>query len=146
MTVEPPGPQRCPTCGATTRDGDPWCTLCYTDLRPPQVAAPAPAERGPLPPDPLTAPLAAVTGEPEAAAGPSWPCSACGTVNPMALDTCAGCGQHFLAELRGQQSPRLELPMVGDIMRLGRGQRFALAGAVVLAFVVLTLVLGLLFG
>lgn len=64
----------------------------------------------------------------------------------MDRDTCAGCGLPFLSGLREQEAPLLELPVVGDITRLGRGQRFALAGGVVLAFVVLTLLLGLLFG
>jgi hypothetical protein len=31
-------PARCPACGAAVATGAPWCTLCYTDLRP------APAE------------------------------------------------------------------------------------------------------
>ena len=43
-------------------------------------------------------------------------------------------------------TPLLELPVVGDITRLGRGQRFALAGGVVLAIVLLTFVIGLILG
>jgi hypothetical protein len=89
-------------------------------------------------PDPLTAPLDAVTG-------PSWPCSACGTVNPMSHDTCVACGRHFLAGLR-DEGPLLELPVIGDIMRFSRGQRFGIAFGVVLAVVIFTLLLGLLFG
>jgi predicted nucleic acid-binding Zn ribbon protein len=88
-------------------------------------------------PDPLTAPLEAVTG-------PSWPCSACGTVNPMAQDTCSSCGQHFLHAAR-QQGPLLDLPVIGDITRLERGQRFALAFGVVLVVIALTLLVGVLF-
>jgi hypothetical protein len=88
-------------------------------------------------PDPLTAPLAAVEG-------PTWPCGACGTVNPMARDTCLACGTHFLAGLR-QAGPLLELPVVGDITRLPRAHRFALAFGVVIAFVALTFLIGVIF-
>jgi len=98
--------------------------------------------------DPLSDPLSdpPATATPEALAGPTWPCASCGSVNLMERDTCAGCGAPFLSGLREQERPLLELPVVGDITRLGRGQRFALAGAVVLAFLVLTLLLGLVFG
>ncbi|GAC1440564.1 MAG: hypothetical protein NVS3B26_10070 [Mycobacteriales bacterium] len=64
----------------------------------------------------------------------------------MERNDCAGCGLPFLSGLRDAEAPLLELPVVGDITRLGRGQRFALAGAVVLVFIVVTLLLGLLFG
>lgn len=154
MTAEPAGLDRCPKCGAAVRFGDPWCTLCYADLRPPPPEPepepePQPAAVTPPPrPDPLTDPLTVPAPAPtaEAVAGPSWPCSSCGTVNPMARDTCSSCGLHFLAGLRGQDGPLLELPVVGDITQLTRGKRFALAGAVVLAVILLTLFLGLLFG
>ena len=169
MTAEFPATDRCPKCGAAVRFGDPWCTLCYADLRPPAPPAPpapptppaapptappvtdpkgvadAPAYSPPASvrgPDPLTAPLEAVISP---SAGPSWPCPACGTVNPMVDDTCSSCGRHFLAGLR-DEAPLLELPVVGDITKLGRGQRFALAGGVVVAFVLLTLLVGVLFG
>lgn len=149
MTAGPDFGDRCPKCGAAVKAGDPWCTLCYADLRPPAppTAAPqppAPAYAEPLAPqvgrpDPLTAPLAALEG-------PTWPCTTCGTVNPLSHSTCEGCGSPFLSGLRAQEGPLLELPVVGDITRLGRGQRFALAGGVVLAFILLTLLLGLIFG
>jgi hypothetical protein len=90
-------------------------------------------------PDPLTAPLAALDG-------PTWPCATCGATNPIDRDTCVGCGSPFLSALRDTEGPLLELPVVGDITRLGRGQRFALAGGVVLVFLVLTLLIGLVFG
>ena len=71
---------RCPHCGALLRAGSPWCSLCFTDLRPAQKPEPDPE---PLPEpvdsrepsyagvavrsaglaegfDPLTAPLAVV--------------------------------------------------------------------------------------
>ena len=165
MTADLSGLDRCPSCGAAVKHGDPWCTLCYADLRPP---APPPPPHSPPPPpaarpvpvappaDPLTDPIApspsyrpSVVAGPDpldAGSGPTWPCAACGAVNRMERDTCAGCGLPFLSGLREQEAPLLELPVVGDLTKLGRGQRFALAGGVVLVFVVLTLLLGLLFG
>ena len=154
MTVDDRATGRCPKCGATIRVGDPWCTLCYADLRP----AAAPAEPPPAPsaaagpsaaepsysaavvtgPDPVAAPA-------QAAAGPSWPCAACGTNNPIALDVCGGCGLPFLSGLREQEPPLLTLPMVGDVSRLSRGQRLALAVGAVIAAVILTFLIGLAF-
>jgi hypothetical protein len=32
----------CPSCGATVRPNDSWCTLCFADLRPPPPPPPAP--------------------------------------------------------------------------------------------------------
>jgi len=52
----------CPACGAATRLGDPWCTLCYADLTPAQ----APADAVPRPTDPGIAavqPFAAAGGD-----------------------------------------------------------------------------------
>lgn len=143
---------RCPKCGAALRPDAPWCTLCYADLRPPPVTEVTDVTAAaPLEPDPLSAPLRVVAPEvgapaPVVAAGPGWPCSACGATNAVERDTCAGCGLPFLSALREGQPPLLELPLVGDITRLSRAQRFGLAGGVVLAFVLLTLVVGLLLG
>jgi hypothetical protein len=64
----------------------------------------------------------------------------------MANDTCSSCGRHFLAGLREDQAPLLELPVVGDLTKLSRGHRFALAFGVVFAVLVLTVLLGLIFG
>ena len=146
-------PAACPKCGASVRPDAPWCTLCYADLRPkppePEpVAAPPPAPVAPPAPDPLTDPL---TGPlpgplpPVVSTGPTWPCAACGAANPMDLDTCAACGAGFLSGAR-DESPLLELPVVGDITQMPRWQRFVLAGGVVLVFVVLTLLVGFLLG
>jgi hypothetical protein len=157
MTTDVPATDRCPKCGAAVRFGDPWCTLCYTDLRPPAPPTPEPAPE-PLPtadpvaysppaevrgPDPLTAPLEAVTSP---VTGANWPCAVCGTVNPMASDTCSACGRHFLAGVREDAAPLLELPVVGDITKLSRAQRFAVAFGVVFLFLLLTFLLGLIFG
>ena len=153
MTADFPAMDRCPKCGAAVRFGDPWCTLCFADLRPPAPARPEPEPvadppaYSPVPavraPDPLTAPLESVATP---VTGPSWPCAACGTVNPMAADVCSACGRHFLAGLREDQPPLLELPYVGDITQLSRGHRFAIAFGVVFVVLVLTLLLGLIFG
>lgn len=128
---------RCPACGAALRQDAPWCTLCYADLRPAPAPDLEPPRTPPVRPRPLADPLGGV-------AEPSWPCAGCGAANPLAAQACTGCGAGFLAGLREQEGPLLELPVVGDITRLGRGQRFALAGGVVLAAVLLTLLLGLL--
>jgi hypothetical protein len=155
--AELPGHDRCPQCGAAVRPGAPFCTLCHADLRPPKpepepepepldVDPPAAVAYTPAVvsgPDPLTGPLDAVTGE---QTGPTWPCTACGTHNRIERETCSACGLPFLSGLREQDSPLLELPVVGDITQLPRGLRFAIAGGVVLAVLALTLLLGVLFG
>ena len=135
------------------RPDAPWCTLCYADLRAPVVPPPV------VPPPVVPAPVVAAP-EPDALPGPldgppagalppvgrpTWPCTVCGTANSLDLDICAGCGAGFMAAAR-DDTPLLELPVVGDITRLGRGQRFALAGGVVLAIVLLTFVIGLILG
>jgi hypothetical protein len=62
------------------------------------------------------------------------------------LMACAACGTGFLAGLRKESAPVLALPVVGDINLLSRGQRLALAGGVVLLFMLMILVLGMLAG
>lgn len=52
----------------------------------------------------------------------------------MERGACSDCGADFLAAARSSE-PLLTLPLLGDITRFGRGQRFALAAAVALAFV-----------
>jgi hypothetical protein len=137
-------PTACPSCGASLRPDAPWCTLCYADLRPKPApeSAPEPARE----PEPVAA-VEAPKAPPRPVPGdePTWPCTTCGGVNAMERSTCASCGAGFLAAAK-DDGPLLELPVVGDITRLGRGQRFALAGGVVLAFIVLTLLVGLLLG
>jgi hypothetical protein len=57
---------RCPACSSLVRRGQDWCTLCHTDLRPPELrsSAAAPAEiaehvvEHDVEVDPLEAPLA----------------------------------------------------------------------------------------
>jgi hypothetical protein len=106
---------RCPSCGATVRAGDPWCTLCWTDLRPkpaPPPAPPVPVPAAPAAPgvapraavatvDPLTAPLHALLDAPPAtqaadeAPRASWPCVECGAANALDLDACGTCTAPF---------------------------------------------------
>lgn len=148
----------CPSCGAALRPGAPWCTLCYADLRPPALA--------PLPPsapivavptaayaeavvDPLTAPLPRLLDPPDGTAvaratvaaepvadGRTWPCGRCGDPNALERDTCATCGEGFLAAVRDAQRPMLVLPVVGDITRLDRRRRLLLAVLLVLVLLV----------
>lgn len=117
--------ERCPSCAAVVRAGDPWCTLCWTDLRPaPAVPPPAPAAEAPLVAvpavavaapvtyaplvDPLSAPLAVVLGQAPVATPPvapeattaTWPCVQCGAANPIDLDTCAACTTPFGGRIR----------------------------------------------
>ncbi len=137
---------RCPRCAAALRPGAPWCTLCHLDLRPPEPEPP------PVVFDPLTAPLSELEAPegPVPATGPEpakgWPCGTCRATNPIDSDTCTSCGAGFLAALKAGEEPLLVLPGVGDLTQMGRGHRMLLAGAVVLAFVLLTLVVGLLLG
>lgn len=143
---------RCPHCRAAARPGAPWCTLCHADLRPPPAAAappvPDPLILRPPVPDPLTAPAheLGLAPAPATPAAPTWPCGTCGTPNPLTGDACSACGAGFLAGLRESEGPLLELPGVGDLTRMSRGQRLMLALGVVLTVVALTALLGLLAG
>ena len=96
--------------------------------------------------DPLTEPAAAPGLPAPAGTDPTWPCAICGARNPLAVNACGACGAGFLAGLREAEGPLLELPGVGDLTRLSRGQRMGLAFGVVLAVVALTALLGLLLG
>ena len=139
---------RCPHCRASVRPGAPWCTLCHADLRPPPpapepvVAVPAPAPAV----DPLTAPASALGLASPPGTDPTWPCTTCRVANPIAANACVACGAGFLSGLRETEGPLLELPGVGDLTRMSRGQRMLVAFGVVLAFVALTALLGLVLG
>ena len=50
---------RCPACDAALPEGAPWCTLCFTDLRPPE-----PEPQPELAPEPEFVPEAAFAPEP----------------------------------------------------------------------------------
>lgn len=151
VTTDPPPqggaiPPRCPSCGALVRADAPWCTQCFFDLRPAPEPQPEPLPAARVPvvpsyPDPLSGPLAP---DDTVAEAKGWPCTRCGTTNPFEAAACAACGSGFLAAVREDEAPLLVLPGVGDLTRMGRGQRLALAGGVVLVFVLVTLVIGLL--
>ena len=120
--------ERCPSCSAAVRSDDPWCTLCWTDLRPapPPPPAPEPAHQpvavvaspahaaisvgGPAV-DPLTAPLPVVLGEaPAAPAAPTatWPCVECGAQNSLDLDRCGTCTAPFGGRISRLEDPKAE--------------------------------------
>jgi hypothetical protein len=63
-----------------------------------------------------------------AGAAPTWPCR-CGTAVAWEQPRCPGCGAGFLDDLAGAGHPRLVVPGVGDLGRLGRRGRFLLTGA-----------------
>ena len=158
--TETPSTTACPSCGAALRPGAPWCTLCYTDLRPkpdPVAPSPAPPVTPPLTAsyglpagDPLTQPLvdflpAAADPAPRAAVpvvtGSSWPCTVCESVNDLQQSLCSACGQPFLAGIKVGDKPVLVLPLLGDLGAMGRGQRAGVAlGVVALVLVPLALI------
>ena len=136
------GGSRCPHCAGAVRPEAAWCTQCWADLRP----TPEPVKLA-------TAPAAAFAPPVGGAQVPSvgrglggWPCSGCGTVNAVEVNACVACGTGFLAGLRQNEPPLLALPGIGDVTRLSRAQRLALAGAVVLVMVVLVVMLSLVTG
>ncbi len=153
--LSPAAVSRCPACSAALRPGAPWCTLCYADLRPAAAAEPEPVVArttayAAVDVDPLTAPAEAL-GLPASEAAPqsaatSWPCTACESANPYSVSVCLVCGTAFLAAVREAEGPLLEIPVVGDLTRLSRGQRLGLAAGVVLVISVLTALVGLVFG
>ena len=170
--LTPPAGTRCPSCAATLRLGAPWCTLCYTDLRPPAPVPPPAAPPaapptgpptgpptaphttayGPVALDPLTAPFEALAQpqqeQPPPQAPPptaSWPCASCGAANALSDSACSACGAGFLAGLRESEGPLLVLPVVGELGALSRGQRLGLAAGVVLVVIAVVALLGVLF-
>ena len=120
---------RCPSCRGAVRAGDPWCTLCWTDLRPKPEPVPVPAPEpvvaaavqtpvavgaGPVV-DPLTAPLGALLGQPlpghAAAPGASvpvvtWPCVECDAKNAIDQNTCSVCTAPFGGRITRLDDPK----------------------------------------
>jgi hypothetical protein len=143
----------CPSCAATVRAGDPWCTLCWTDLRPkPEPPPPAPVVApvaAPLTPpvqaavaapratvDPLTAPLAAVLSEPLAAdpdaPDPTWPCVSCNGMNHIDLNACATCGAPFGGWITRDANPKATKRRVLLLASAGVGVFLLLLAAITL--------------
>ena len=143
------------------RPDAPWCTQCFFDLRAPEpapepvrhsapVTAPPTAAYGAPAPDPLTAPLAVLTGEqtvpgqvgaeePER----TWPCSSCQTENGYDLDECSACGTGFLDGIH-EGDVSLVIPGVGDIAQMTRNKAMGLAFAGIGVVMLLVLVIGFL--
>ena len=138
------------------RPNAPWCTQCYA---PGSAAGPAPAAgtgagtvAGAQVGRVAEAGAAAGAGAPVEALGspwagiPSaavWPCGACAEQNALADERCASCGEGFLGALRSTEA-LLVLPVVGDLAAMPPARRVAGAVAVVVAFLVLSVLLGLL--
>jgi hypothetical protein len=105
--------------------------------------------------DPLTAPLHVLLAPtPGAAEAPpsapaaeqpalTWPCTACGASNPMALDACEACGAPFLD---GGDGVSVTLPVVGDLRSLSTSGRLVTGIAVGLGLAVLIVLLLTVFG
>jgi hypothetical protein len=100
------------------------------------------------PPAELTAPAAAVETAPEPSsdaadalpgvvdtqlASATWPCSRCRAQVPLLLDACNECGAGFLNG--AIPPPTMSLPIVGDVQRLSKVQRFGLAAGLAVAIV-----------
>jgi hypothetical protein len=92
---------RCPGCAAVVRPGAPWCTLCFTDLRP-APPSPEPAQPAQVQPEPLSASLVLLErdgDDPLAtsdAAALGWPCLRCGEQVGIDLEVCPVCGAGFM--------------------------------------------------
>lgn len=159
----------CPACGAATKPSDPWCTLCFADLRPKVVPAPprpvAPEQRAAayasapasatVPAGPALNPITALSSgivstqplAPDAkvpAELKSMTCPSCGDAMPIVADACPACGASPFAQLRSTTKVSLNLPVVGDLMRFDRGMRYTVA--LVFALAVAAILVGLIYG
>ena len=108
MQIGPPGVERrCPDCGALAASDAEWCGQCFRSLREPE-------------PEPESATAVVTTAQPVSLAQtaeeegsnggaeqrtPTWPCPACGNVNPIELDACAVCGTTFASLMRQDEAP-----------------------------------------
>jgi hypothetical protein len=102
---------------------------------PAELAAPAEAMAPELSPNPAEALPAVVDPQVPAA---TWPCARCGARVPLLLDACDECGAGFLTG--AIPPPTMTLPIVGDVQRLSRLQRFGLAAGLAVAIVAVLLV------
>ena len=138
--------EHCPHCGGAVRPGAPWCTQCWTDLRPAPEPEPEPEPVQAAVTADLAGAPAAVPAPRDGAVGPGWPCTACGEHNGVDRDTCAVCGSSLFALMRQGEKPLLVLPLVGDLTKLSRAQRLVLAAVVAGAFCVVIALLSVLLG
>jgi hypothetical protein len=74
----------------------------------------------------------------------TWPCSRCGAHVPLALDACDECGAGFLAG--AIPPPTMSVPIVGDVSRLSKAQRFGLAAGLAAGIIVVFLALATVVG
>ena len=135
-----PSLTHCPHCRGAVRPGAPWCTQCWTDLRPAPEPAAAPS------PAPAAEPAAPVAEPRRRSTTGGWPCSACGHENPVELDACAACGTGFLAAVRSSAEPLLVLPGIGDVGKLSRGQRIGAGAVFALLVALVVLLIGIVLG
>ncbi|HVU73521.1 MAG TPA: hypothetical protein VHE83_11225 [Mycobacteriales bacterium] len=163
----------CPACGAATKPGDPWCTLCFADLRPKAVPPPprpvAPAPRAAVPASPSFAAPAAQAAPSGPAVNPitalstgvvsttplpadaktpdgikAMSCPTCGDPMPIVAEVCPSCGHSPFASLKSTTQVSLKLPVVGDLMRFDRGMRYTVT--LVFALVVAAILVGIVYG
>jgi hypothetical protein len=141
--------RRCPTCGALVSEDAEWCGQCFTSLREPppapQPAAPAPA----APAAPFeSAPVSATSGDVEPAGRQAafWPCSVCGTRNPIAFEVCETCGTPFATVMRGVDRQQVDPKVARTRSMIFPGAGHAMLGFPIDGFArgaVFTLSLGL---
>lgn len=136
----------CPRCGSTVRHGSDWCTLCFADLRPvpPRRAAPDPLVVSARPPAAMstvmagttTSPAPATTVEADVEGGAVIACTSCGEPVTLMVGVCGTCGAGLFDKLK-QDTAHLVLPVIGDVMRFGKGARAGLAIGFAVLFIVL---------
>jgi hypothetical protein len=97
----------------------------------------APADAAAPEPSPEGAEALPGVVDPQLAAA-SWPCARCGSQVPLLLDACDECGAGFLAGAIPR--PSVSLPIVGDLQRLSKVQRFALAAGLAVAIIAVFLI------
>jgi hypothetical protein len=115
---------------------DPLTAPISTLLSPPAELTPPAAEAAPEPSPDAAEALPGVV-DPQVAAA-TWPCARCGAEVPLLLDACNECGAGFL--IGAIPPPTMSLPIVGDVQRLSKVQRFSLAAGLAVAIIALFLV------
>lgn len=107
-------PNTCPTCRARNPADAQWCGQCFEPLgqreepvgtvdSPESAAVSEPAEPPP--------------GASDGSAGPSWTCSICDTVNPVASSECRACGSAIFESFGGSEEKHLEVDPRSTLLR-----------------------------